>query len=1550
MPPKLNVPKPTVKVDTTVSIELRDLQLVGHFDDVTPLVAFIQRDGLSRGLTFLKYKYSSHENVLFVRNLKFLLHALQIINFSLNDQNPQPHQIESRLRLLEERERITQFYIDFCGDLSLAYHVFGDRKPVAVADLTSIFTAIVEYKNPQVFNEFLSRFEFSNSAIQKIFIPTKDDFQRKIVADISMRSVFTEFWIVLCSNVNAELRLKILTNYKLVSNLWKYLEMDRFEVLANIFEFLLNFVMNERNFKRADRTRILNESFIYGVKPLFDYVKSKNDRDLDTDDVDDFNRFKSSFNQFMEVLVTDQEKGISFPENEFGTPLVVNNVTFKINNRLIHVLLTILKPWENYAQLQLVIKILNHNNELLAPYMHWIVSSSGGYHDPSLTSYWIGHTLLYTEILKSPLIPAKANFIALFPLSAAVLTSILAYPTVLVQQLGLQLILLQLKKLSTPGVSQAVIESVTSNLPQHVSFIPFLLHENKFLKLTATQILAQWEIVAPGLSSSAIINAISKRVSQFDFSSTLTALDLVLLDNYLSIQSNSDLKWWNKTGKENSFFTSLLKFSHLPGFSVKIFKILQNLLMTSLAFNHDHVIEDPLFILLELMADPLSPNSSAKLYNCIDETISRTIKTPFKYLDKSAESYGKLSIFVVVLFEQVNFIPDFERETEIQNWLEKFARKLAIIGEPTEGIKMAAQDQQIKIDLDLENLSVPHTLLNKIHFAEAINIFNRSSESAETSILYEAASKMNTFLATATTEDSLLFNFVTNPSTWKCIMSLKDSSLSMNQTAACSLLNEILRQWVPWYQDTKLGSFIFEIGTNKAEIEVQSILSKYLCFLTNDQILSLTEKYSNKLLVLSAITQAMDRKLHVTLDYKNLAMIDSPEVDTIIQALPPPVAQLNYFLHNHKFSYFFKDPNEEIIQFLLSMDNVEDSVLYYVAPSSREISEKYQKRVVSLAESLKNWPLSLEIFVANFDMFDKEALLKIVSNHIKNQPKDAMTSEFVKFIDVVFQNTKSLAQFLNWINRAMLYVTKKFAECHSLSSKFDSFIVALGDFFAAYNQALQSVSLDIINTQLEVLLSHSSWVSNELYLSYANKLLLADKSKKLASVKLIQLFVTNDRMVLQKLPLSTNGGARFESALMILTLYKKDPATTSTKSFLQTVISFYQGSSRAEDLLLKSVLVTLEEKLSESWVTFVTGWTFSGNLNHRDAELERLFIKKNGTFEVVLRKNFVTNTMKNIPIIPEIPQTKTYSDFRAFAMKCQYRTVWDTTYDPEFLLLVIISNDELFQFNSGKLNISVQELMESDLLAFIISALGDKKLRSISKVILHGLFKYLQTLEDEFKDSSIYKIYVSSILHTLRVEEHLMPLVWSMVGSFAPILADPSHYLYDLVYGYVLSHPVYKQYVIPLFSLISTGSSGNTEVEGQDYYQQIDWILEELSNGVSSADDVRLLRYRNVLDWALNLVNSKYTSAKLRNKVLNFVYAVQSVGAEGIDTLVTRSAGISTLATLKLSIGNEKFADQQLRLNIDQIALRFGLVASEKRLVEWTQGDAERAAKRIHLA
>lgn len=1547
----------TARVDALVASDLQDLATIGYYDDITPVTFFIQKDGLKKSLDFLDQKSATNEYSPFLKSARNLAAILDLLNFVLNDDNPQPldQQLSNKQKLLDERDKITEFYMDMCQHLRMAYKVYGLRKPPLVAVVTRILQALVEFKNQRVLSELADNFDFGNVVIHRLFVPSKDDFEQKVLNSSSMRTVFMEFWISLSSAASPTLRKDLLTNYKVMGGFWKYLEMDRFEQLSKLFDFLLRKVLNEPTYKRATKTKILNENFLFNVRPLFDFVKAENTRDLDNDDLDDFNTFKSAFTEFMNTLVTDKERGISFPSNELGLPLTVNGISFNINNKLIYVLLTTLKPWDSYLQLQYAMKILTSNLELLPPYMQWIVSSSGGYHDPSLTSYWIGHTLLYTEILKLDAFQLKKEYISLAPLPGSILKAVLEYPNPLVQQLGLQIVQLMLRRVSQADIPQGVVEAVLNQLPPQSTLVLFLLHENKFLKITSTQILAYYERVAPGLASSSTVSLITKKLADFDFASArFSGIDLVLLDHYLLIKSNNDLKWWNKSGSENSFFTSLLKLSHLAQLRPKILRILQRLTITSLAFNRDQVIEDPLLVLLESLFRRIGPESANKLYSCIDEAISRTIKSPYKYLDQSAQNYGNLSIFVVVLFEQLKYIPNYAQEKSIHTWLEQFLRGLVIIGEPLSGILAASKDSDVSVAVNTKNLILKSRLMCKIDFAEAVIIFCKTADSKKSeNALFEVATKLGQFLGSASPEDNLLFNFVTRASTWKFLGRLEFHELERNHVVACCLLSELLSQWIDVYRSSELGNFIFDTCQKQLTPKTQSVVSRFLFLLSDDQVRALTSFFDNEALVICVFKEVIKRSLQVVPNYAQLIKIESQQVSSIIRALPPRKDELDVILDNPRFAHLFEKSDEPTIQYLLTKKDLADLVLYHVAPYSLQIAEKYHDRVVGLTRSFQYWNLSLKVIAAHPNMFKGTTVVASIEKHILKSPKDAMCAEFVLFVSTGLKNfDENLSFFPKWINRAMLYVTKKFAESTTLSSSFDLFLNALGDLFLSHMNAAETVSTDIVNAQLQVTLAHAVWCTDERYLSYLNKLLLAMKTQKLDSARLLQVFITNSKMCLHSFPSTEDARRRFESALVVHSLFFMN-VSVSTVSLLENVLLLYLGSVRSEDLLIKSVLIAIEKQISKSWVCLVTGWTFLSDLSREEAELvgsERLFIKDQSSFVVALQKKFINNTIDGLDDGVEVPNSVDYAEFVLFLLKCKSLLYFDTAYDPHFLLLAIVSNDELILYSGGQLTVNVSQMIGSDLFRFVVSALANESVKHIGKVILHGILTFLQFQDASYRDKNVLIVYVSSILHTLRESDHLTPVVWYIVGTFVNILGNPGHFLYDLVSRYVLSHPTFKQYELPLFTEISKGTSDNSEAEGEVYYRQVSWIIEQLEKGVSSVEDLRLLRYKSVLSWTFDLTTSKYVSGSLRNRILHLVFKIQTIGTEGTDMLITKVAGLASLATLKSSIGTETLMDELLRLNIDKLALRFSAAGSQKRVAVWAHNDVPAAAKRIHLA
>ncbi|MDN6181120.1 MAG: hypothetical protein L0I92_00115, partial [Staphylococcus equorum] len=368
--------------------------------------------------------------------------------------------------------------------------------------------------------------------------------------------------------------------------------------------------------------------------------------------------------------------------------------------------------------------------------MNWLIQNGGGYHDPSLTSWWIGHTLLFKEILCLPTpnlsSDAKLNNkivlenISLAPLSKNSLNKCLESKHYLITQLSCQLIMFTLIKLNKVLSSnffiqnnnankQELIELVFNNLPDFNALVQLLLTINKsfpekgdmrLLKITLTMIINQYQLIYP-TSSQALNKFVSSEINEFINDNQLlnnSGYNLSLLDDYLSIQSNqqqeNDLKWWNKSSNGNSFFTCLIKLSVNSkideSFIWKFYGLLNKLTEKTIIFNKDLIIS-PILALIHLLKDS---DTSTKTWNLLDEVISRSVKSPYKYLDLSHSKFGDISLFIVVLFEQFRFILNdstinLKELKDIVEWLFNFLKYAIVIGEPKEAVHTLLEEYLI---------------------------------------------------------------------------------------------------------------------------------------------------------------------------------------------------------------------------------------------------------------------------------------------------------------------------------------------------------------------------------------------------------------------------------------------------------------------------------------------------------------------------------------------------------------------------------------------------------------------------------------------------------------------------------------------------------------------------------------------------------------------------------------------------------------------------------------------------------------------------------------
>lgn len=649
-------------------------------------------------------------------------------------------------------------------------------------------------------------------------------------------------------------------------------------------------------------------------------------------------------------------------------------------------------------------------------------------------------------------------------------------------------------------------------------------------------------------------------------------------------------------------------------------------------------------------------------------------------------------------------------------------------------------------------------------------------------------------------------------------------------------------------------------------------------------------------------------------------------------------------------------------------------------------------------ESKLSWNNLLDILASsvNSNSVSSEQKLDLINQVFTyvetNGFKKSLIPEFGSLIYQIIKSNANLSDEIRlWLHKSMLFITKKFAETTELSDNFIKFLNGIRNIIRLVPSISSSiwelVPVAVINTQLEVILNHRDWVLDSNVLEFVNCVLMTVKNvKQVQYEKLLQIFVNNEFIILNGLPSYANMRSRFESALILSNLFFMNPGKNSTSLLLEKLVLLYLGSIRLEDLIIKSILVKIEANLVKSWVSLILNWELSEEFSSNDLELigeERLILKDKKTLAISLNKNFINNSIKKGGanyVASELPP----SLFDCHSNKVDFKNTWEdaesfyenntaridqeyqkTIYDAEFLMMLVINNHELVQVDSNeedgdtKIKFDIKSLIDSNLLQFIVVSLSSSSglIKNISKALISGVLRSLETT-DNFKDTNLYKVYVSNILHTLRTTENeISPLIWYFYSSLIPILSNPGHFLYERSFRYILSNPTIKKHDIPLFAPISMSNGNDLEFENDEsHYKQITWLIQNFINGTQVVSDLNILKVRGVVEWVMNLLNSPFITTNIKSLILTFIYTVQKID-HGSDMLITKYGILTNLEQFQQKYNSElstvdeksKLINEQLKLNIDEISVRFGVsVGSHKRIRTWTSGDLPSYVKRIH--
>lgn len=630
------------------------------------------------------------------------------------------------IKVIAEHDETTEYGAQIIKDILTSYsktlyRALSSMRASTTNPVLRLINEIVCFKKGGLLDDFITLFDFTLPVLPKLLVPTKTELANvattKEKEHLSMRYNMIRVLLSILQYSSALLRKDFVSNNtKIISNWFKHISsIDSEKLIIWTLTVLDEKILKEPSFKKATKLKILNEWNITKLLPIY-YTSDK--------------ELRTAFNTFILAISTDTKYGLVFPAEESwflstnsNSTIEINKRHFKTHNKVVYSILSGLKPWDDDMQLNTTVQILSVVPELIPPYSCYLASR--GLHDPKLTSYWIGQTLLVSKIIRlelpedveayTGLTPPSKTLIAelIVPsvLNRTVLSKCLQSDAMLIRQLASQLIMDSIQKLQkfvklydSKNWQEAKVDLVTfiyhllpdlATVTSCVSDCYNKVPDNKILLVTLLICMNNYNTMFSDNHN--FSQAITKPYMDVINSTDYTSIDLVLLDSFLQLQDgeSSQLKWWNKSNTSTSLFTSLLKVASsgsATSISNKVGKLISNLLKQTVVFNNENLKIDPAILLIHSLRLLSSDTQDfAKVWTLLDECISRCVRTPFKYLDMS-NTMQRVSPFTVTLFEQWKFVDVKTDYKLLSKWFVVFLRLLILAGEPHEPIWKMCED------------------------------------------------------------------------------------------------------------------------------------------------------------------------------------------------------------------------------------------------------------------------------------------------------------------------------------------------------------------------------------------------------------------------------------------------------------------------------------------------------------------------------------------------------------------------------------------------------------------------------------------------------------------------------------------------------------------------------------------------------------------------------------------------------------------------------------------------------------------------------------------
>ncbi|CEP62191.1 Urb1p LALA0_S04e09890g [Lachancea lanzarotensis] len=1592
-------------------------------------------------------------------------------------------------------------------NVKILYRGLNNMKPATTNSVLRLLRQIAAFNGGQYVDDFLTYFDLALPSLVRILTPTRtelaDPENCKANPDMSMRYNFLVFWLTLIENANPILRKAVLTeNSRIMSSWFKHMtKVDSVKVIRNCLSTMKDKVLREKSMKKVTKCKILNEFFISKVH----YFYRSSDVEL-VKAVDEFFELYSTAND-CSVAFSDEKLWFSEPVYakvgsqalSSGAMVTVNNKKFYLYNKLLFTMLTFFKPWEDETQLNRVIQTLQSIPELVAPYCAFL--NTLGNHEPKMTSYWFGMTLFLGRIINLPIDQRISDVqtdeqpvssivmesISPSPLTKASLTKALLHDVPLVKQMACQLLIFSFKKLEqvfklyddkgwTSAKSDLAVRLKAalpelSTISATLAFVSRDNSDNKILAASVSLVLNHYSKLFPlGFVLSLPTDNIYSKVI---VSKSFSALDLVIIDNFLQFQelNNSQTKWYNPNGNEFSTFTNLLKLASstnaTASLTKKVTSLLNSLLKFTAVFN-ETLIASPILALinsLQIVARTEGTDETIqqeKIWKLLDETISRCMKTPYKYVDNSA-SFSYCSPFLVALVEQWHYVDTTSAFDLALKWLLIFARNAVFIGEPSDGARQLLRsvptipESLITTFLPLENddaklnsLRQPQNLvIGDVEFSffqlvtltpvvelaalarYPVNDFDISGLVKRLLSILDHDQDKISFEDFSSIVDNLLSKVVSYALSQKSFRVklveerffekfMVRKTIDTANSTACEKYAYVSNSMLSIY--SQLGETMMSLqhyirdlwvtcaNTWETNGLLASVLENGLPFLNPDQLNEVLQSLiSHRHLLLPLVVKELySRKIEITngqfmslLSQHDTALVSS--LRAYIESKMVKTPQLIEIVPTALQSSCSKPIIEEILKLkegagvLLKFVNlIKDQGLIIMTAAAlssaeREIEPAFSSNALLIAlENLKTFKdvdldAAIKLLVKNLDSLSDVRRREIVEI-ITTRPDGRFTPQVPNLLlHLVTENEKGVR---SWIQMSLLYITKNIVERARPSERFSEFLrsfLNLHDKLNLWNQRFTTS----LNSQVQAIVG-GDWVSFPDIMEYLNCIILGAAKTQLSGSKMLQLLLNNDKMYF-------NSGAndphlKFLTVSSIFILFNVDPAGCSNLIIQEQLLQFYGGTICPSDRMILSILEQIESKTLSAWTSRIFAWDYqdvSEDIGENEPDYHVIVKEKEG-FIVTIKKEMVSFSVDNfaltvsqLPALTRKNPSHMWTEFVSLQEQSdlQYKGLQYKIYDPMFLLLSIVNNDELFRSNSSTLNdqsdasfFDMKKIVESGLLEFIIMCLATEN--EVGELALLLIYKMLDTLEvGNFRDKHAYKLLLMKVAFTLysdpnsgeSEDKKVPPLLWYMVARLSSVLSQPSSFLYEKANRWVLASPSIKSWQLPLYE---SAVLATRDDDAEQYYRYLHWFLESIQQGLKTDQDFNLLRSRGLLEWILNLLNSPYITFKLRSLITSIIHKVERLETGG-PSFLTRYAGASFLENLQVQTQEKIQASkielpshtknklhlmqnlilQQSRINLSELGTGLAVVAnSRKRLVDWMETDSDNFLKRIRTS